>query len=265
MTEPPLDPREILGLAPEQLPRHIAIIMDGNGRWANQRNLPRIRGHENGARRVRDIVTHCARLGIDVLTLYCFSTENWKRPQDEVEFLMALYVEYLAAERQTIMGNNVRFRHVGRREGLPESVLTKMDETVAMSEGNTGLTLCLALNYGSRDEIIDATRAIAKDVERGSLSPDQIDEALISRSLYTAGLPDPDLLIRTANERRVSNFLLWQISYAEIHVSKKLWPDFDSDDLNAAIKDYAGRERRFGNIEEFATMTQPNSRQKSGH
>ena len=249
MTEPPLNPQEVLGLSRDQLPRHIAIIMDGNGRWAAQRDLPRIRGHENGARRVRDIVTHCARLGIDVLTLYCFSTENWKRPQDEVDFLMELYVEYLAAERPTIMDNNVRFRHVGRREGLPESVLTKMDETTAMSRANTGLILCLALNYGSRDEIIDATRAIAREVERGKLAPDQIDEALISNSLYTADLTDPDLLIRTANERRVSNFLLWQISYAEIHVSKKLWPDFDADDLNAAIKDYASRERRFGDVD----------------
>ncbi len=248
MTEPLLDSREAIGVEPDRLPRHIAVIMDGNGRWAKLRGLPRIRGHERGARRVRDIVIHCARLGIDALTLYCFSTENWKRPQDEVDFLMELYVKYLIAERDTIMNNNVRFRHVGRREGLPESVLDEMDETVAMSRNNDGLTLCLALNYGSRNEIVDAVRVIARAVEAGKLTPHAIDEALISHSLYTAGLLDPDLLIRTANERRVSNFLLWQISYAEIHVSRKLWPDFDVEDLNTAIKDFAGRERRFGDV-----------------
>jgi len=248
MSEPPLDPQEVLGLDPKQLPRHIAIIMDGNGRWAGQRGLPRIDGHEQGAKAVRAVVTHCARLGIDVLTLYSFSTENWKRPQDEVDFLMDLYVRYLIAERGTIMNNNVRFRHIGRREGLPESVLSEMDKTVEMSRSNTGLTLCLALNYGSRNELIDAVRAIAKDVQTGNLIPDTIDEELISNSLYTAGLPDADLLIRTANERRVSNFLLWQISYAEIHVCKSLWPDFSVEDLNAAIKDFASRERRFGDV-----------------
>ena len=248
MSEPPLDPQEVLGLDPKQLPRHIAIIMDGNGRWARQRGLPRIDGHEQGAKAVRAVVTHCARLGIDVLTLYSFSTENWKRPQDEVDFLMDLYVRYLIAERGMIMDNNVRFRHIGRREGLPESVLGEMDKTVEMSRNNTGLRLCLALNYGSRNELIDAVRAIAKDVQTGNLIPDTIDEELISNSLYTAGLPDADLLIRTANERRVSNFLLWQISYAEIHVCKSLWPDFSVEDLNDAIKDFANRERRFGDI-----------------
>ncbi len=246
MTEPPLDPREVLGLTREELPRHIAIIMDGNGRWAKQRGLPRIRGHEQGAKIVRTIVTRCARLGIDVLTLYSFSTENWKRPRDEVDFLMDLYVKYLIAERATIMGNHVRFLHVGRREGLPDSVLSEMDKTTVMSRANSGLTLCLALNYGSRDEIIDAVRNIARDVRDGKLSPGDIDEQAIADSLYTAGLPDPDLLIRTANERRVSNFLLWQISYAEIHVCPKPWPEFGIEELDAAIKDFASRERRFG-------------------
>ncbi len=248
MTEPPLDPQEVLGLAPKQLPRHIAIIMDGNGRWARQHGLPRIKGHERGARTVRNIVTHCARLGIDALTLYSFSTENWKRPKDEVDFLMKLYVQYLVAEHDTIMDNNVRFVHLGRREGLPESVLSEMDRIVAMSRDNTGLTLCLALNYGSRDELVDAVRRIARDVQDRKLAPGDIDEEVISRTLYTAGLPDPDLLIRTANERRVSNFLLWQISYAEIHVCDKLWPEFGVEDLNAAIKDFASRERRFGDV-----------------
>lgn len=248
MIEPPLDPQEVLGLAADRLPRHIAIIMDGNGRWAKERGLPRIKGHERGARNVRSIVTHCSRLGIDALTLYCFSTENWKRPDDEVDFLMELYVTYLIAERDTIMDNNVRFRHLGRREGLPEAVLAQMDETVAMSRDNTGLTLCLALNYGSRDELVDAVRKIAEHVLDGTVPPGEIDEQSISNALYTAGLPDPDLLIRTANEQRVSNFLLWQISYAEIYVCAKPWPEFGADDLNTAILDFAGRERRFGDI-----------------
>jgi len=248
MTEPPLDPKVVLGLSPDRLPRHIAIIMDGNGRWAKNRHEPRIKGHEYGARVVRKIVTHCARLGIEALTLYSFSTENWKRPREEVEFLMELYARYLVAERDTIMGNNVRFMHVGRREGLPETVLQEMDETIAQSAGNTGLRLCLALNYGSRDEIIDAVRDIAQQVRAGRLDPERIDESVISGSLYTAGLPDPDLLIRTANECRVSNFLLWQISYAEIYVCDALWPDFTESDLDEAIKDFARRERRFGDV-----------------
>ena len=248
MNEPALDPRDVLGLKREQLPRHVAIIMDGNGRWAKERGWPRIRGHEEGAKTVRTIVTHCARLGIEVLTLYSFSTENWKRPRDEVGFLMDLYVTYLIAERKTIMDNNVRFVHLGRRVGLPERVLKEMDQTVEMSRANTGLTLCLALNYGGRDEITDAVREVVRDVQAGRLSISDIDEQVVSSSLYTAGLPDPELLIRTANERRVSNFLLWQISYAEIHVCQKLWPDFGVEDLNAAIQDFASRERRFGDV-----------------
>jgi len=248
MPKPPLDPQSYLGLPREKLPRHIAIIMDGNGRWAKGRGLPRIRGHEQGAKSVRAIVTHCARLGIEALTLFSFSTENWKRPRDEVDFLMDLYVRYLIAERDTIMGNNVRFLHVGRREGLPASVLSEMDQTVTMSRENTGLKLCLALNYGSRDEIVDAVRKIARDVRAGRVQPDDINEPLISGSLYTAGLSDPDLLIRTANERRVSNFLLWQISYAEIYVSETLWPEFTPADMDIAIKDFAARERRFGDV-----------------
>ena len=249
MPEPPFDPQVYLGLPREKLPRHIAIIMDGNGRWAKGQGLPRIRGHERGAKSVRTIVTHCARLGIETLTLFSFSTENWKRPRDEVDFLMDLYVRYLIAERDTIMGNNVRFLHVGRREGLPASVLNEMDQTVAMSRENTGLKLCLALNYGSRDEIVDAVRLIARDVQAGRVQPEDINEPLVSSSLYTAGLADPDLLIRTANERRVSNFLLWQISYAEIYVCETLWPEFTPADLDVAIQDFAARERRFGDVQ----------------
>jgi undecaprenyl diphosphate synthase len=247
-TETPLDPQEVLGVPPERLPRHVAIIMDGNGRWAQQRGLQRIYGHQEGAKVVRRIVTHCARLGIEVLTLYSFSTENWKRPKEEIDFLMKLYTRYLISERETIMANDVRFVHIGRRDHLPESVLAEMDKTLEMSRENTGLKVCLALNYGGRDEIVDAIRAIARDVAEGKLSLADVDEHVISNSLYTAGLPDPDLLIRTANERRISNFLLWQISYAEIHVSPKCWPDFDEEDLNVAFIDFAGRQRRFGAV-----------------
>ncbi len=248
MTQPPLDPREVLGLAPEQLPRHIAIIMDGNGRWAKQRGWPRLRGHDAGAKVVRNVVTHCARLGIEALTLYCFSTENWKRPRDEIDFLMDLYARHLIAERGTIMDNDVRFMHIGRREGLPPGVLDEMDRTTELSRDNGGLKLCLALNYGSREEIVDAVRAIARDVRAGIIEPDDIDAALFSGALYTAGLPDPDLLIRTASEHRVSNFLLWQISYAELHVSGVYWPEFGPEQLNTAIRDFAGRDRRFGDV-----------------
>jgi len=248
MREAPLDSTTELGLEFSRLPRHIAIIMDGNGRWAKRRNLPRILGHEEGAKAVRAIVTHCARLSIEALTLYSFSDENWKRPHEEVDFLMELYGQYLIAERGEIMENNVRLTHIGRRAGLPESVLREMDETVSQSRANTGLRLCLALNYGGRSEIVEAVRAIASRVQNGQLTPNEIDERLVSDSLFTAGLPDPDLLIRTANERRVSNFLLWQISYAEIYVTPALWPDFDVNELNAAIKEYASRERRYGDI-----------------
>jgi len=248
MPKPPLDPRVELGLAPQELPRHIAIVMDGNGRWARRQGLPRIRGHEQGATAVREIVTHCARLGLDALTLYSFSSENWKRPRAEVEFLMELYRHYLVAERGEIMDNNVRLVHLGRRDGLPDKVLREMDATVERSAVNTGLRLCLALNYGSRAEIVDAVRRIAARVRDGRLPVEAIDEQTIAAALYTAGLPDPDLLIRTASERRLSNFLLWQLSYTEIHVSDTLWPDFRVEHLHEAIKDYAGRERRYGDV-----------------
>jgi undecaprenyl diphosphate synthase len=248
MTESPLDPQELLGLTGAQLPRHIAIIMDGNGRWAKERKLSRVHGHEEGAKTVRTIVTHCARLGIEVLTLYSFSIENWRRPEVEVGSLMNLYARYLLAERATIMDNNVRFMHLGRREGLPETVLIEMDRNITLSRNNTGLKLCLALNYGGRQEIADALRTIARDIQEGRVDPSSVNETLICGALYTAGLPDPDLLIRTAGEQRVSNFLLWQIAYAELHVCDKLWPEFEIEDLNAAIRDFAGRERRFGGV-----------------
>jgi undecaprenyl diphosphate synthase len=246
--QPPLDPQQELGLSREQLPRHVAIIMDGNGRWANLRGKPRIQGHVEGAANVREIVTHCARLKLDALTLYSFSTENWKRPKAEVDALMELYAEYLIHERQTVMENNVRLIQVGRRQGLPEPVLRELDITQEVSRANTGLTLCLAINYGSRLEIVDAVRAIADKVKTGTLSPQDIDESMIGAHLYTAGVPDPDLLIRTAGEMRISNFLLWQISYAELYVSDVLWPDFRKEHLNEAIRNFAARQRRFGAV-----------------
>jgi len=247
-TEPPLDPQQVLGVSPETLPRHIAIIMDGNGRWAQERDLPRIEGHRCGSEAVREIVTQCARLGIECLTLYSFSVDNWKRSPDEVEGLMALYAQYLAQERPTIMDNDIRMIQLGRRAGLPDEVLKELDLTVSASANNPGMTLCLALNYGARAEIVDAIRTLSARVQRGRLQPNEIDEKLVSASLYTAGLPDPDLLIRTGGEMRVSNFLLWQISYAELHVTPVLWPDFRKEHLYEALRGFAQRERRYGGV-----------------
>jgi undecaprenyl diphosphate synthase len=243
----------------ERIPRHIAVIMDGNGRWAIQRGLARVRGHQEGAKTVRDIVTECARLrkergGPDYLTLYSFSLENWKRPSDEVTFLMQMYIDYLRNERQTMMDNNIRFSQIGRLEHLPEPVLQEMNQTLELTRHNTGLTLVLALNYGSRAEIVDAVRSIAEKVQSGDLSPSQIDEETISDHLYTAGMPDPDLLVRTAGEMRVSNYLLWQISYAELYVSPVLWPDFGVAELHEAIRAFAGRNRRFGALDHTNTL-----------
>lgn len=237
-----------LGLGREVLPRHIAIIMDGNGRWAQQRGKFRMHGHRAGAAAVRPIVTECARLELDVLTLYSFSMENWKRPAREIDFLMALFEHYILAEREEMMGNNVRFIQVGRREGLPPRLLKKMDETVEHTAGNTGLTLALAINYGSRAEITDAVRSIAHKARAGELDLDQITEKTVSDHLYTAGLPDPDLLVRTAGEMRVSNYLLWQISYAEMYVADVCWPEFDVAQLRTAIHAFARRRRNFGEV-----------------
>jgi len=248
MPTEPLNLEEVLGLKAEQLPQHVAIIMDGNGRWAGQRNLPRLKGHEEGAKVVRDIVTQCAQLKLNALTLYSFSSENWKRPQDEIDFLMALYAQYLVAERETILDNNVKFLQVGRRQGLPLEVLKELDTTTEMSKNNTGLKLCLALNYGSRLEICDAVKNIAQNVLNGQISLQDINEKLFSNSLYTAGIPDPDLLIRTAGESRISNFLLWQVSYAEFYVDPVCWPEYSVEHLHQAIKEYARRDRRYGGL-----------------
>jgi undecaprenyl diphosphate synthase len=238
------------GLDPDRLPEHVAIIMDGNGRWARQRGLPRVEGHRRGVQSVRSTVEECCRLGVRQLTLYCLSVENWKRPQLELEFLMALLKHYLVEERAEIMEQNIRFTTIGRRSDLPSEVLQEMDESIRLSRHNSGMVLCLAINYGGRTELVDAVRDIADQVRQGTLAPDQIDESTISDALYTAGMPDPDLLIRTAGEMRVSNFLLWQISYAELWVTEKCWPDFDISCLHQAFHDYALRERRFGGLKD---------------
>jgi undecaprenyl diphosphate synthase len=236
------------GLDPGRLPAHIAIIMDGNGRWAEQRGLPRIEGHRRGTQSVRATVEECCRLGIGQLTLYCLSVENWKRPQSELDFLMALLKEYLVAERGEIMDQNIRFAMIGRRGDLPQEVLSELDENIRMSRKNTGTVLCLAINYGGRTELVDTMRSLAVQAKQGKLDPDDIDEDVIGKALYTAGMPDPDLLIRTAGEMRVSNYLLWQISYAELWVTEQCWPDFGRETLLQALRDYSQRERRFGGL-----------------
>lgn len=246
---PHADPlKHLPDVHPGKIPRHVAIIMDGNGRWANQRGLPRVMGHRSGAAGVRPIIEHCGRLGIEVLTLYSFSIENWKRPTEEVSALMQLYVQYLEKELTEFMKENIRFVQIGRRDGLAPEVLAAADRMTSATCGNTGATLCLAVNYGARTEIVDAVRAIARRAVAGEISPEQINDQMIHDHLYTAGLPDPDLLIRTAGEMRVSNYLLWQISYAELHVTDVLWPDFGIDQLHTAIRDYAKRTRKFGGL-----------------
>ena len=231
-----------------RLPHHVAIIMDGNGRWAQRQGLPRIEGHRRGVSSVRRTVELCAELGIAQLTLYCLSSENWKRPQHELDFLMHLLEQYMIEERSLIMEQNISVAVIGRRSGIPESVLSEIDKTIELSSRNTGTRLCLAVNYGGRSEMVDAVRRIVNDVQLGQLAPEEVDEQRIADYLYTRGMPDPDLLIRTAGEMRVSNFLLWQISYAELWVTQKCWPEFQKEDLYAALHDFATRDRRFGGL-----------------
>ncbi len=216
----------------ESLPRHVAIIMDGNGRWAQRQGLPRIEGHRRGVASVRRVTEECTRIGIEQLTLYCLSSENWKRPQAELDFLMHLLEQYMIEERSTILEQNIRVSVIGRREGIPQATQREMDKTIEMSSVNTGMTLCLAINYGGRGEIVDAVRRIAEEVAIGELRTADITEQTIADHVYTAGMPDPDLLIRTAGEQRISNFLLWQISYAEIWFTEKCWPEFVEADLH---------------------------------
>ncbi len=240
----------LLDVPLEKRPRHVAIIMDGNGRWAQRQKLPRIRGHQQGAKTVRVITEECARIGIEQMTLYCLSSENWKRPQDELEFLMFLLSQYMIQERETMMENNIRLKIIGRRDRIPADVQTAMDKSLEMTAGNTGTCLCLAINYGGRAEIVDAIRRICQKVARNEVSPDDVSETLVSEHLYTAGMSDPDLLIRTAGEMRISNYLLWQISYAEMWVTEKMWPEFTIADFHEAIGDFSKRNRRFGGLDD---------------
>jgi undecaprenyl diphosphate synthase len=232
------------------LPRHIAIIMDGNGRWAKQRGLPRVIGHREGIRSVRDIVEACGELGIGVLTLYTFSTENWRRPEEEISALMKLLLRTMRKETGQLKKNNVRLFLSGDVHKLPPGTRKAMLEGIAETESNTGLVLNLALNYGSREEILHAVRSIAGKVRKGDIDPDGITAETIQAHLYTGLLPDPDLLIRTSGEFRLSNFLLWQLAYTEIVITDVLWPDFRRGHLCAAIQEYLSRERRFGKVGE---------------
>ena len=237
-----------LGVKLEQMPRHIAIIMDGNGRWAQTKGLPRVEGHREGGKTVETIALRCVDFGIESLTLYSFSIENWKRPQYEINALMHLYTQYLIGIRDMLERNNVKLVHLGRTDGIPDSVLDELNTTMELTSANSGMILALALNYGGRAEIVDATRKIAQEYKSGQLNLEDIDENYITKHLYTAGLAEPDLLIRTANEMRISNFLLWQISYSEFYVTKTFWPDFTKTSLEKAILAYAQRTRRFGTI-----------------
>jgi undecaprenyl diphosphate synthase len=232
----------------KRLPRHVAIIMDGNGRWAQLRQKHRVEGHRAGIQAVRDTVETAARLGLEVLTLYAFSIENWKRPRSEVATLMGLLKHYLRSELDTLLSNNIRFRVVGRRDELEPDVRGELGRAEERTVSNTGLQFNIALNYGGRAEIVDAVKRLVAEVQARGTSPDALDEADIARHLYTAGQPDPDLLIRTSGELRVSNFLLWQIAYSEIWVTDVLWPDFRRKHLLQAILDYQKRERRYGGI-----------------
>jgi len=235
---------------PSRIPRHVAIIMDGNGRWARRRGLPHAAGHRQGGETVRRIVEECGRLGVEALTLYSFSSENWKRPREEIDALMELCVAYCRSEREGLLREGIRVRVIGRVHELPAPVRSALGELVKATSNVVGPTLCLAINYGSRAEMTDAVRRVAGRVERGELRASEIDEAAIAAELDTAGLPEPDLLIRTAGEMRLSNFLLWQISYAELYVSEVLWPDFGVEEFRGAIRAFASRERRFGGRQE---------------
>src|SRR5512140_302500 len=240
-----------------RLPRHVAVIMDGNGRWAKQRNLPRVEGHRAGIAAVRSTVETAARLELQALTLYAFSTENWKRPRLEVAALMALLKEYIRRELRNLVEHDITFRVVGRMDGLEPSVQRALERALAATSGCRGMVFNIALNYSGRVELVDAARALAGDVRAGRLDPAQVDEAAIASRLYTAGQPDPDLLIRTSGEMRISNFLLWQIAYAEIHVTPVLWPDFRCRHFLESLLEYQKRERRYGGVLEPAADDEP--------
>jgi len=241
-----------------EIPRHIAIIMDGNGRWAKKRGMPRIAGHSEGVESVRDIVSACGELGVRYLTLYAFSTENWKRPKEEVSLLMRLLMKALRDETDRLHSNNVRLRVIGDFAKLPQEVQNELLEDIQKTKGNTGLSLVLALSYSGRWDIASAARRIAQEVAEHRLAPEDITDATVAGFLSTEGISDPDLLIRTSGEFRISNFLLWQLAYSEIHITRKFWPDFRRDDLYEAIADYQGRERRFGMVsDQLASTREP--------
>lgn len=233
---------------PDILPRHIAIIMDGNGRWAKRRGMPRSFGHRSGAQTFRTISKYCNEIGIEYLTVYAFSTENWSRPKEEVDFLMNLFKEYLEESLSDFKNENIRTRFIGDRSKLPQNIVNLMNEAEEATADKTGLTLNIAINYGGRLELVNAVRSVAEKVANGEMTVEEIDEEIISQYLYTAGQPDPDLIIRPSGEQRLSNFLLWQSAYSEFLFSKVLWPDYTIDDLVADINEYAKRSRRFGGV-----------------
>jgi undecaprenyl diphosphate synthase len=232
----------------DRLPGHIAIIMDGNGRWARRRGMSRFRGHEEGAKSLREITRACGKRGVRELTVYAFSTENWRRPRLEVQFLMRLLRRYLVGERRELMQNNVRLKAIGRLDELPSGVRETLEESMRLTAGNTGLTLRLALNYGGKAEVLDVTKRIAEAVRRGDVAPSEINEQTFRAYSYDAEMTDPDLLIRTGGEMRLSNFLLWRLSYAELYITSVCWPDFREPQLEQALAAYAQRERRFGGV-----------------
>ena len=231
------------------LPKHIAIIMDGNGRWAKKRNLPRTRGHLEGVKRVEEIIAAAHEKGIQVLTLYTFSTENWTRPPEEVSMLMCTLISALNRKIEKLNKKNIRLQFIGKKLGVPNIVLEAMEKAAQKTKHNTAMTVNVAFNYGGRQEIIEAIRKIAQQAKEEKIAVDEIDEDLFSEALYTKGLPDPDLLIRTSGEQRISNFLLWQLSYAEFYFTPKMWPEFNKKEFEKAVADFQGRERRYGSIE----------------
>ncbi|MGQ9475153.1 MAG: isoprenyl transferase [Actinomycetota bacterium] len=233
-----------------ELPNHIAIIMDGNGRWAKMRDLPRIAGHKAGEKSITDVIRAASEWGIGALTLFAFSTENWNRPENEVRFLMSFNRNLLNNRVQEFHSRNIRIRHLGRRDRIPPSTLKAIDNAVSLTRNNTGMSLNIAFNYGGRAELVDAVRALSADVASGKVDPAEVDEERFRAYLYHPDLPDPDLLIRTAGEMRISNFMIWELAYTEIYVTDVLWPDFDRRHLAEAIRDYQRRERRFGAIRE---------------
>lgn len=235
--------------SPTPVPRHIAVIMDGNGRWAKERELPRIKGHEEGANSVRELMKSAQKWGVEVLTLYAFSSENWKRPEEEVSSLMNLLPRMLIKHENLLHENQTRLRAIGRLEQLPEKTLKELNRVMESTQGYEEHQLVLALNYGSRDELVDAMRGIAAKVKTGELDPDQIEEADISHHLYAPDLPDPDYMIRTSGENRLSNFLLWQLSYAEFYFAPEYWPAFRGEAFDKAMEVYASRQRRYGGVE----------------